>query len=288
MSNIVKLSDVDYLSRGVSYIVNADYSDLLRSVPNDSVDVIYADPPFNTGTSRVDPRDKETHYRDRYDVADWIDMMSVLAIESKRVLKKTGSMYLHLDWRSVYDAKIDVMDVIFGRENFIGEIIWSYNWGARQKDRFSRKHDNILHYSKDVDCHVFDNERVDRVPYKAPELQMYRSKRLGKDDGTSRIAKGQSVTDVFHDINVLGTASKERSKNSYPTMKPVRLVKRLIAPVVPIDGVVLDPFCGSGTTLEAAASLGCTFVVGDENRRAFEITSRRATELKLDFRLVER
>lgn len=218
---------------------------------------------------------------------DWLAMMLDFATESKRVLKSHGNVYLHLDWRSVHEAKLFVMDAVFGRENQLGEIIWSFDWGCRQKDRFAKKHDTILHYVKDSTCHRFDPEKVDRVPYKAPELQMYRAKRLGKDDGAARIAAGKPVTDVFTDINIVGTSSNERVLNSYPTMKPVKLVKRLLAPVVVPGSVVLDPFCGSGTTVQAASELDCSFVAGDANPKAALITAQRAERLGAKFSVVE-
>ncbi len=249
--------------------------------------MIYTDPPFNTGVVRSDPRDSTTFYSDHMPRDEWVEMIVDLADNCRRVLKPHGSMYLHLDWRCVHEAKIYAMDAIFGRENQLGEIVWAYDWGARQKDCFARKHDTILHYAKEAGAHRFDVERVDRVPYKAPELQLYRAKRLGKDDGAARIATGKPVTDVFDDINIVGTSSNERKLYSYPTMKPARLVKRLLSPVVTVGSVVLDPFCGSGATLQAASELLCSFVVGDVSEDATSIARRRARNLEVKFVAVE-
>lgn len=288
MTHIVKLSQQLPVSRGECYVANLDYKELFAALPDDSVDVIYADPPFNSGMLKRDPRNPSVYYEDSFPRKQWLNNFLVLfAIHAQRVLKPHGSLYLHLDWRMVHDAKVNVMDDIFGRENFLGEVIWSYDWGARQKDRFSRKHDNILHYAKEAGKHRFDPERVDRVPYKAPELQMYRAKRLGKDDGLSRIEAGKPVTDVFEDINVLGTSSNERALNSYPTMKPAKLIKRLLSPVVIPGSVVLDPFCGSGVIVQAASELNCSFVAGDANPKATVIASRRASRLGATFSVVE-
>ncbi len=269
-------------------MVHAAANELLNSLPDESVDAIYADPPFRTGSTRSDPRDTTTFYQDDSDIERWLVMMRDFARGTKRVLKPSGSIFLHLDWRSVHEAKLLVMDETFGRNNYLGEIIWSFNWGARQKDQFARKHDTILHYAKEKGVHRFDDERVDRVPYKAPGLQMYRAKRLGKDDGEARIARGQPVTDVFSDINIVGTSSYERRLNSYPTMKPVKLVRRLLSPVVTPGCVVLDPFCGSGTTLEAAHELECSFVVGDLSEKAAQTAIARAERIKSNFFVVER
>lgn len=261
---------------------------MLAALPDESVDAIYADPPFNTGVLRADPRDSSSFYQDDMPRNDWLSFIHDLAVGCQRVLKPHGSMYLHLDWRGVHEAKVFAMDAAFGRDNHIGEIVWSYNWGARQSDRFSRKHDTILHYAKEAGAHRFDLSRVDRVPYKAPELQIYRAKRLGKDDGAERIAVGQPVTDVFHDINIVGTSSNERRLNSYPTMKPARLVKRLLAPVVIPGSVVLDPFCGSGVIIQAASELLCSFVAGDASEKATSIARLRADRFEVKYFAVER
>ncbi len=268
-------------------MAHADYARLLDALDDESVDAVYVDPPFNTGVLRVDPRDRTAFYQDDLPLGEWLNLVNDVAKRCRRVLKPHGSMYLHLDWRGMHEAKVSAMDPVFGRGNYLGEIVWAYDWGARQKDCFSRKHDTILHYAKEAGAHRFDPAKVDRVPYKAPELQMYRAKRLGKDDGAARIEAGKPVTDVFSDINVLGTSSRERSLNSYPTMKPSKLVKRLLAPLVVPGSVVLDPFCGSGATVDAARGLDCSFVVGDASQTAALITSRRASRSGTDFFAVE-
>lgn len=288
MPRIVKLPGLLRISDGISHLAHASFDELLASLPDESVDAVYADPPFNTGVVRSDPRDTTTWYPDDMPQEEWVESIRSLAEGCRRVLKPHGSMYLHLDWRGVHEAKLLAMDVEFGHANQLGEIVWAYDWGARQKDCFARKHDTILHYAKEKRAHRFDPEKVDRVPYKAPELQMYRSKRLGKDDGAERIARGKPVTDVFQDINVVGTSSNERKLNSYPTMKPVRLIKRLLAPVVEPGNVVLDPFCGSGASLEAASELLCSFVAGDVSEKAVKTSMERAARLGAKYVAVER
>lgn len=259
-----------------SVVSKMSFSDAMSSLSDNSVDAIYTDPPFNTGVDRHDPRDRTRSYQDRFADQEWLDMISGFAEQSRRVLKESGSVFLHLDWRGVHEAKVLVMDRVFGKHNFVGEIIWSYNWGSRQRDRFSRKHDTILHYAKNAGEHIFECGKLDRVPYKAPELQMYRAKRLGKDDGAERIKAGQPVTDVFGDINVLGTASKERSNYSYPTMKPSKLIKRLLAPVTSPGSLVVDPFAGSGAIVTAASELGCLFLASDVSDAAHQHICARA------------
>jgi site-specific DNA-methyltransferase (adenine-specific) len=288
MTHIVKLPGLLLISAGSSYVACLPFDELMEALPDESVDAIYADPPFGTGVTRVDPRDPSTLYRDDLEGERWLSMLRAFAAQARRVLKPSGSVYLHLDWRGVHEAKLLAMDEVFGRDNQIGEIIWSFDWGCRQKDRFARKHDTILHYAKESGAHRFDVGRVDRVPYKAPELQMYRAKRLGKNDGAARIAAGKPVTDVFQDINIVGTSSNERKLNSYPTMKPTRLVRRLLSPVVTAGSVVLDPFCGSGASLEAAHALSCSFVMGDASEKAARAARIRADRLEAKYFAVER
>lgn len=288
MPDIVKLPRLLQISGGLSHVACAAFDELLMSLPDESVDAVYTDPPFNTGVLRADPRDPTAFYQDDLPHDEWLKLIVRLAGECRRVLKPHGSMYLHLDWRGVHEAKVFAMDATFGRDNQVGEIVWAYDWGARQRDQFAKKHDTILHYAKEKGAHRFDPEKVDRVPYKAPELQLYRAKRLGKNDGAARIAAGKPVTDVFQDINVVGTSSEERKLNSYPTMKPARLIKRLLAPVVESGNIVLDPFCGSGAILEAASELLCSFVVGDVNEKAAKIARQRADRLGAKYIAVER
>ena len=157
-----------------------------------------------------------------------------------------------------------------------------------QKNCFARKHDTILHYAASPGNHRFDMSTVDTVPYKAPELQNYRAKRLGKTDGAARIARGKPVTDVFSDINIVGTSSHERSDNSYPTMKPTKLLRRLIAPTVRCGDRIIDPFCGSGPIVDTALALGCSFVASDISLKAFEVTKARAKRAGVNFDVVER
>lgn len=260
----------------------------MAALPDASVDAIYADPPFNTGVMRVDSRDHATSFKDRFASEEWLSMLRAFAGASRRVLKPSGSLFLHLDWHGVHEAKVLVMDQVFGREAYLGEIVWAYDWGARQKDRFALKHDTILHYVASPGNHRFDVSRVDTVPYKAPELQNYRAKCLGKTDGAARIARGKPVTDVFSDINIVGTSSHERSDNSYPTMKPAKLLRRLLSPVVKSGDRVIDPFCGSGPIVDAATALGCSFVASDISLRAFEVTKARAKRVGVRFDVVER
>ena len=207
-------------------------------------------------------------YSDRFD--DYMNFLVPHVSELYRVLKETGTMYLHMDQRWVHYAKVEA-DKIFGYDNFVSEIIWSYNFGGRGKDRWPAKHDTILMYAKDRKMMTFNWDVIDRIPYKTPQLQY-----IGrtKQEAEKRIARGQVPTDVW-DIPIIGTAAKERV--GYPNQKPLKLVCRAITASSNVGDLVLDPFSGSGTTAHAAHILGREFYVIDNNPKAIEITSERLT-----------
>jgi len=250
--------------------------DLLSTCQSQSIDVIYIDPPFNTG--KIQSRAKyETdgtnadnlgeyartiisnmEYADTYD--DYMFFLAPRIIEAKRVLNETGTFFLHLDYREVHYAKV-LCDEIFGRDNFEGEIIWAYDWGGYSKYHFPIKHQTILHYSKDTRKHYFDFDKVERVPYLAPELVSKEKAELGKP-----------VKSVWW-ISIVNTVGKE--KTGYPTQKPVKLLRRLLAPVVREGDTVLDFFAGSGTTGIVASELGADVILCDNNPVAIEIMERR-------------
>lgn len=246
--------------------------DLFRTLDNESIDMIYTDPPFGTQTDQVMTRKmkgikiSEIRYSDRHE--NYLEFLRSHLNEMHRVLKNTGTMYLHLNWKWVHYAKVEC-DKIFGYDNFLNEIIWSYNFGGRGRDRFPQKHDTILVYTKEQGRHIFNWEEIDRVPYEAPELQY-----IGrtKEEAEARITKGQVPTDVWS-MSIVGTASKERV--GYPNQKPIRLIKRAILASSNVNDLVLDPFAGSGTTGDAAASCGRRFIMSDLNPESIEVMRRR-------------
>jgi site-specific DNA-methyltransferase (adenine-specific) len=260
--------------------------DILRKIPDNFVDLIYIDPPFNTGIKRKINRIKvkrtsdgnrsgfgDNHYsvvsssessvfEDKF--TDYIEFLRPRLEESRRILKETGSFYLHVDYREVHYVKI-LMDRIFGRENFLNEIIWSYDYGARSKRKWSSKHDNILFYVKNNRKYYFDYDSMERVPYLAPKLV-----------GEKKAAKGKTLTDSFF-LTIVPTNSKERV--GYPTQKPVKLLSRLISVSCPPSGIVLDYFAGSGTTGVAAALNARKFILVDNNIDAIEIINKRLNDV---------
>jgi site-specific DNA-methyltransferase (adenine-specific) len=262
-------------------VILADSLELLPHVPTGSVDLIYVDPPFGTGsqrrlecvrTGRGDRSRKgfkgrtyryevvsSRQYADDLAPADYGRFLEAAAREMHRVLSGTGSMYLHLDLRNVHRARL-VMDDVFGAEHLLNEIIWAYDFGGRARDRWPRKHDNILWYSKS-DRWTFNADAVDRVPYLAPGLV-----------GPEKAAAGKLPTDVWW-MTIVPTNGRERT--GYPTQKPLKLLERIVAASSNEGDLVADFFAGSGTTGVAAGAMGRRFLLVDHNPEAVRIAGQR-------------
>jgi site-specific DNA-methyltransferase (adenine-specific) len=176
------------------------------------------------------------------------------------VLAVSGSLYFHIDYREVHYCKV-LLDGIFGRESFINEIIWAYDYGARTTKRWPAKHDNILFYARDPSAYHFDASEVDRIPYMAPGLV-----------GPEKAARGKLPTDTWWHTIVSPTG---KEKLGYPTQKPLGILRRIVRASAPKGGVVLDFFAGSGTTGAAALEHDCTFTLVDESEAAIETMKRR-------------
>ena len=255
--------------------------ELLPRIPDGSIDLVYIDPPFNTGrrqtrTSLRTVRDAKgdrtgfggTRYRTEKGAAlsyadtfgDYLAFLGPRLEQLHRVLKPTGSLYLHLDPRESHYAKV-FCDRLFGREQFINEIVWAYDYGARSRSRWSAKHDTILMYAKDATRYYFDFAAVERIPYMAPNLV-----------GPEKAARGKTLTDTWWHTIVSPTG---KEKTGYPTQKPLGVVRRIVAVSCPPGGMVLDCFAGSGTTGAAAAELGRRYVLIDESPTAIAVSGRR-------------
>lgn len=180
-----------------------------------------------------------------------------------RLLKPTGTLYLHLDYRESHYAKV-LLDALFGRECFLNEIIWAYDYGARSKNKWPAKHDNILVYVKDPKQYYYNNEEVDREPYMAPGL-------VTKE----KAAKGKLPTDVWWHTIVSPTG---KEKTGYPTQKPEGIVRRMVAASSSPGDWVLDYFAGSGTLGAVATKMGRNFVLIDENPEAIEVMKKRLVD----------
>jgi site-specific DNA-methyltransferase (adenine-specific) len=265
-------------------VVNADNLDALRAIPDGAVDLAYADPPFATGARRrlsaIRTGDGDRtrrgfggrtyRYRVVSDVA-WFDDLPLdrhlealqrRLEEIHRVLAPHGSVYLHVDWRTVHHVRL-LLDAVFGAERFLNEIVWAYDYGGRARDRWPRKHDTILWYAKG-DRWLFDRDAVDRIPYMAPGLV-----------GPDKAARGKLPTDVWW-MTIVPPGSAERT--GYPTQKPLRLLERIVAASSRPGDLVLDPYAGSGTTGVAAARSGRRWLLIDRNPEAVEISSSRLAD----------
>jgi len=273
---------VDILGGSVGRIVLADNLAVLGSLPDDSIDLVYVDPPFNTGKRQTlrrlrTVRDDEagdrtgfggrryrtiqlgsTSYVDVHD--DYLDFLGPRLVEIHRVLRPSGSLYLHLDPREAHYAKV-LCDAIFGRECFLNEVIWAYDYGARTRKRWPPKHDNILVYVKDPRLYWFDAEAVERIPYMTPGLV-----------GPEKAARGKLPTDTWWQT-IVPPGGSERT--GYPTQKPVAVLRRVVSASCPPGGVVADFFAGSGTTGAAALELGRRFLLVDSNPEAVAAMRRR-------------
>ncbi len=220
----------------------------LYTLPSESVDLIYIDPPFNTGKIQKRPQLKTTKveegqgdrigyggnsyktenlgskaYLDRFD--DFLSFIEPRLQEAKRILKPNGAIYFHIDYREVHYCKI-LLDQIFGRDAFINEIIWAYDYGGRSKKRWPAKHDNILYYVKDPKNYTFNQDEVDKIPYMAPGLV-----------SAEKAKRGKVPTDTWwHTI----VSPNGKEKTGYPTQKPLGVIRRIIQASSNPDDLILD------------------------------------------------
>lgn len=254
-------------------VYHAEAMAALRVQPDASVDLIYTDPPFGTQGQQVMKRQRGGEvisvigYDDKQ--IDYMAWMEPHLAEFKRVLKPTGTLYLHLDWHWVHYVKV-ALDQTFGRDNFLNEVVWAYDFGGRGKRSWPKKHDTILVYSREPDQHLFNWDAIDRIPYMAPGLQ--------KDP--ARAAEGKVPTDVWW-MSIVGTQAKERT--GYPNQKPVKLIERAVLASSPAGGTVMDPFAGSGTTGEAAHLHGRRFILADVSPWSQEVMAERFAGLEVDW-----
>lgn len=254
---------------------------ILKELNSDSVGLIYIDPPFNTGrrqgrtqikTVRSENGDRVGFKGLRYQTVrvgtksfadlfdDYLGFLEPRLHEAHRLLAPHGSIYVHVDYREVHYCKV-LLDVIFGRECFLNEVIWAYDYGGRTKTKWPPKHDSILVYVKDPKTYTFNYDEIARIPYMAPGLV-----------GPEKAARGKVPTDTWwHTI----VATNGREKTGYPTQKPLGILKRIVQASSRRDDLVLDFFAGSGTTGMACMSFGRRFILIDNNQQALEVMARR-------------
>ncbi len=271
---------------GSALVVEGECLSVLGRLGDGVVNLIYVDPPFNTGKEQVrrtlqveqiedsDERSSTQvgfggkHYQtrevsrlaygDSFD--DYAAFLRPRLEQARRVLADNGALFVHLDAREAHYVKV-MLDEIFGRESFINEIIWAYDYGGRSKSRWSAKHDTILFYAKNPKDYTFNYEAIDRVPYMAPSLV-----------GEEKAKRGKTPTDVWWQT-IVPTNSKE--KTGYPTQKPLAILERIVKVHSNAGELVLDFFAGSGTTGLAAAQNGRRCILVDENPEAVAVIERR-------------
>jgi site-specific DNA-methyltransferase (adenine-specific) len=265
----------------IGRIYFCDNLEVLQDLPSESIDLIYIDPPFNTGkvqertqlkTVRSERGDRVGFQGRRYESIvvgkkrftdlfdDYLAFLEPRLVEAHRVLAPHGCLYFHVDYREVHYCKV-LLDGIFGRESFLNEIIWAYDYGGRPRDRWPPKHDNILLYAKAPGRHVFNVDEIERIPYMAPGLV-----------GPEKAARGKLPTDTWWHTIVPTNGSE---KTGYPTQKPLGILRRIVQASSRPRGIVLDFFAGSGTTGVAALQLGRRFILVDNNSEALQVMAKR-------------
>jgi site-specific DNA-methyltransferase (adenine-specific) len=258
-------------------------------MPDEWVDLIYIDPPFNTGkvqsrtrlrTERDPDGDRTGFQGARYRTTvlgqqsfpdlfdDYLAFLEPRLREGRRVLKPHGSLYFHIDYRESHYCKV-LLDQIFGREAFLNEIIWAYDYGGRPRDRWPPKHDTIFLYARTPGQHRFNRDQVERIPYMAPGLV-----------GEQKARKGKLPTDTWWHTIVSPTG---KEKTGYPTQKPVGILRRMLQASSREGDLVLDFFAGSGTAGEAALQLKRRFCLVDNNPEAIEVMTRRFNGHPVEF-----
>jgi DNA modification methylase len=265
-----------------SLVIEADCAEVLGRLPEGAFELIYIDPPFNTGTPRrhrrvearrdgegervgfgghryaTRPAGDALAYPDRF--ADYLEFLGPLLVRARELLSIEGTLYVHLDYREAHYVKV-ALDQIFGRECFLNEIIWAYDFGGKPARRWPAKHDTILVYVRDREHHLFDAEAVDREPYMAPGLV-----------GPEKAARGKRPTDTWWHT-IVPTNGAERT--GYPTQKPEGVLRRIVAASSRPDGWCLDFFAGSGTLGAVCKALGRRYVLVDRNPQAVAIMRAR-------------
>jgi site-specific DNA-methyltransferase (adenine-specific) len=262
-------------------VIEGDNAAVLAALPDGVFDLVYVDPPFNTGRAQArntlsvssDPEGGRIGFGGRryrsellrslaYDdaFADYLGFLEPRLVRVRELLAPHGTLYFHIDYREAHYCKL-LLDEIFGRDAFLNEIIWAYDYGAKPRRRWPAKHDTILAYVRTPGAHHFDAEAVDREPYMAPGLV-----------SAEKAARGKRPTDVwFHTI----VPTNGAEKTGYPTQKPVGVIRRLVAASSRPGGWCLDPFAGSGTLGAVCSELGRRYVLVDSQPDAIAVMRSR-------------
>ena len=266
-----------------------DNLDILRILPGSSIDLIYIDPPFNTGKVQAraairtvqDERGDRTGFKGRRyrtipigmqsypDIhEDYLGSLEPRLARARELLKPNGSLFFHIDYRESHYCKV-LLDRLFGRESFINEIIWAYDYGARTRSRWPPKHDTIFWYARDPGDYQFHLDQSDRIPYLAPSLV-----------GPEKAARGKTPTDTWWHTIVSPTS---REKTGYPTQKPLAILERIVKVHSMPGDSLLDFYAGSGTFGEAAYRNGRECVLVDNNPQAMVVMARRFSGIPVEW-----
>ena len=232
---------------------------VMRQLPSESIDLIYIDPPFFSG------RNYNVIFGDQNELRSFTDIweggmpgyliwLNARLYEMKRLLKKTGSIYVHCDWHASHYIKVE-MDRIFGHDCFLNDVAWLYGLGGSSNRYWPRKHDSLLWYSRRPDGHFFE---ADKIPATS-----------------ARMAGQMKKAPDFWDIPTINNMAKERI--GYPTQKPEALLERVINSSAPKGSVVADFFIGGGSTVAVAQRLGRRWIACDQSRVAVALTADRIT-----------
>jgi site-specific DNA-methyltransferase (adenine-specific) len=275
------LTATDKLVLDDDLIVQGDNADALARLPDGVFDLLYMDPPFNTGRAQArrtllavaDPKGErkgfggrryrtellnKLSFQDGFD--DYLEFLEPRLRRARELLAPDGTLYFHIDYREAHYCKL-LLDEVFGRDAFLNELIWAYDYGAKPRRRWPAKHDTILVYVRTPGAHHFDAESVDREPYMAPGLV-----------GAEKARRGKRPTDVwFHTI----VPTNGTEKTGYPTQKPEGVLRRIVQASSRPGGWCLDPFAGSGTLGAVCQQLGRRFVLVDSNPVAIQTMLQR-------------
>jgi len=265
-------------------IIKGDNLVELKKMDDETFDLIYIDPPFNTGKKqrctkrrmicddngdrvgfggKLYKTEKKSTLAFDDSFNDYLGFLKERFIEAKRIMKSNGSFFVHMDYREVHYAKV-LLDEIFGRDSFMNEIIWSFDFGARSRKKWSTKHNTILWYAKNPDNYTFNYNAIDRIPYMAPSLV-----------GEEKAKIGKTPTTVWW-CTIVPTNGKER--NGYPTQKPLKILERIVKVHSNRGDKLLDFFSGSGSFGEAALKHDRYVVLIDKEKDAVDICKKRLSK----------
>jgi site-specific DNA-methyltransferase (adenine-specific) len=249
---------------------HADWLEVAALIPPGSIDLIYVDPPFNTGVKQRTPPGASKRattlttgasYADAFGTtAQFMTFLRPRVAASVPLLKATGNIIIHVDWRSSHHVRL-MLDELLGESAFVNHLIWSYGLGGSSPRRFARKHDDLIVYSA----------RPDRGYFLAPRVAATSQRLAGQTKKMSDVLEVPSLNNMAHE------------RTGYPTQKPLALLELLVKALSPPGGVVFDPCCGSGTTIVAAVRHGRSAIGGDQNAEAIEVAQRRIDGLSSKF-----